>query len=179
MSARRQAMEALRKEQEPERERDRQRERELAEHTSRQQARQIVKDRKLFEASPVANWFPESQWKVIAHFNGGTVFESQEESRFDRVRLRLNQEGANIVVVRFTPHERYLQDALNHWHRESVTIDATAIQRQHARQYSQMSGRHLLEHHGWWGPIVESAADVGRMIDKEDDIMRSMPDYLP
>lgn len=121
--------------QRPERER---RDREIAARSEKQRIEQRARDEKRFDESPIADWFPGSKWKTFGccTYIDATIYES------DDVRLIVQHDG----VVRWAePHKQHITSFNCH-------------------PRHPMFDRLFRPADDWWGPVVKSAADVGREI---------------
>jgi hypothetical protein len=145
------ALKALAHEEEPARTRREREEQRRKRELQVEQKRQAASDERRLRACPIVAWFPDQQWEVKDHYNGGTVYHATGTQN-PEINLWVIEDGEDFIV-KWTPHEDWIK---TRW------------------------GDHVRpSRRGWDGPEVKSAADVGREIRKWDDIGRSMPDHLP
>lgn len=157
MSVRNTARQALDDEEAPERRarEEAQRAAEVRKREEQDRHRRLAAE--LLDASPLPRWFPSTRWVVEAwdYELDAPIFRPDPDEYPIRLMVR---PGGEVRTVEEAHSIERAWDGRTHPHRAHAYTRPGEV---------------------WWGPLATSAADVGRMVRRHDDIMSSMPDHLP
>lgn len=128
-------------------------EREHARQAAERAREEAAYDARLFDRSPIIDWFPDTTWTVLAHtvFIRGTVFEC------DDVKLLIehpDEDRDDPITVRWCePYKQHISQARPY----------------HPYRSHLFNGR---TEEDWWGPCVAGPVDIDREINSYEERTR-------